>query len=63
MLLGKNLTSMKETDQNLNKKTSYFDDVCLDLLRTDQQNKNHSMESFLSNMNSILDVDAPLKKS
>lgn len=46
MLLGKNLTSMKETDQNLNKKTSYFDDVWLDLLRTDQQNKNHSMESF-----------------
>ena len=34
----------------------------MDLLQIDQQNVNLSMESFLNNINSILDAHAPLKK-
>ena len=40
----------------------YFDKDWYDLLQIDQQNVNLSMESFLNNMNSILDTHAPLKK-
>ena len=40
----------------------YFDKDWSDLLQIDQQNVNLSMESFLNNMNSILDTHAPLKK-
>ena len=40
----------------------YFDKDWSDLLQIDQQNVNLSMESFLNNMNSILDPHAPLKK-
>ena len=40
----------------------YFDKDWTDLLQIDQQNVNLSMESFLNNINSILDVHAPLKK-
>ena len=34
----------------------------MDLLQIDQQSVNLSMESFLNNINSILDVHAPFKK-
>ena len=40
----------------------YFDKDRADLLQIDQQNVNYSMDSFLNNMNSILDGHAPLKK-
>ena len=40
----------------------YFDKDWADLLQTDQQNVNLSMDSFLNNIYSILDVHAPLKK-
>ena len=40
----------------------YFDKDWADLLQIDQQNGNLSMDSFLNNINSILDVHAPLKK-
>ena len=40
----------------------YFEKDWTDLLQIDQQNVNLSMESFLNNINSILDVHAPLKK-
>ena len=40
----------------------YFDKDWIDLLQIDQQNVNLSMDSFLNNMNSILDTHAPLKK-
>ena len=40
----------------------YFDKEWADLLQIDQQNVNLSMDSFLNNINSILDVHAPLKK-
>ena len=40
----------------------YFDKDWADLLQIDQQNVNLSMASFLNNINSILDVHAPLKK-
>ena len=40
----------------------YFDKDWADLLQIDQQNVNLSMDSFLNNINSILDVHAPLKK-
>ena len=53
---------MKEIGQNLNKKT-----LCLTILikiglQIDQQNVNLSMDSFLNNINSILDAHTPLKK-
>ena len=40
----------------------YFDKDWADLLQIDQQNVNLSLDSFLNNKNSILDVHAPLKK-
>ena len=40
----------------------YFDKDWADLLQIDKQNVNLSMDSFLNNVNSILDVHAPLKK-
>ena len=40
----------------------YFDKDWADLLRIDQQNVSLSMDSFLNNINSILDARAPLKK-
>ena len=40
----------------------YFDEDWADLLQIDQQNVNLSLDSFLNNLNSILDVHAPLKK-
>ena len=40
----------------------YFDKDWTDLLQIDQQNANLSMNSFLNNMNFILDTHAPLKK-
>ena len=40
----------------------FFDKNWTDLLQIDQQNVNLSMDSFLNNMNSILDTHAPLKK-
>ena len=40
----------------------FFDKNWTDLLQIDQQNVNLSMDSFLNNMNSILDPHAPLKK-
>ena len=40
----------------------YFDKDLADLLQIDKQNVNLSMDSFLNNVNSILDVHAPLKK-
>ena len=40
----------------------YFDKDCADVLQTDQQNVNLSLDSFLNNLNSILDVHALLKK-
>ena len=39
-----------------------FDKDWTDLLQIDQQNVNLSMDSFLNNINSILDAHAPLKK-
>ena len=54
---------MKENDQNLNKKTLYLTILIkTGLLQIDQQNVILSMDSFLSNINSILDAHAPLKK-
>ena len=41
---------------------NYFDKDWADLLQIHQQNVNLAMESFLNNMNSILDTQAPLKK-
>ena len=41
----------------------YFDKDWADLLHIVQQNINLSMDSFLNNINSILDVHAPLEKS
>ena len=38
----------------------YFDKDWTDLLQIDQQNVNLSMDSFLNNINSVLDVHAPL---
>ena len=59
----KNLTIMKKIGQNLNKKTLYLTILIkIGLLQIDQQNVNLSMDSFLNNINSILDVYAPLKK-
>ena len=43
-------------------KSNYFDKDWADLLHIVQQNVNLSMDSFLNNINSILDVHAPLKK-
>ena len=40
----------------------YFDKDWADLLQIDQQNVNLSLDSFLNNINSILDVHAPLRK-
>ena len=40
----------------------YFGKDWADLLQIDQQNVNLSMDSFLNNMNPILDTHAPLKK-
>ena len=40
----------------------YFDKDWADLLQIDQQNVNLSLNSFLNNINSILDVHAPLRK-
>ena len=40
----------------------YFDKDWADVLQIDQQNVNLSLDSFLNNINSILDVHAPLKK-
>ena len=40
----------------------YFDKDWTDLLQIDQQNVNLSMDSFLNNISSTLDVHAPLKK-
>ena len=40
----------------------YFNKDWADLTQIDQQNVNLSMDSFLNNINSILDVHAPLKK-
>ena len=40
----------------------YFDKDWADVLQIDQQNVNLSLDSFLNNLNSILDVHAPLKK-
>ena len=40
----------------------YFDKDWADLLQIDEQNVNLSLDSFLNNINSILDVHAPLKK-
>ena len=40
----------------------YFDKDCADVLQIDQQNVNLSLDSFLNNLNSILDVHALLKK-
>ena len=40
----------------------YFDKDCSDVLQLDQQDVNLSIESFLDNMNSILDEHAPLKR-
>ena len=40
----------------------YFDKDWADLLQIDQQNVNLPLDSFLNNINSILDVHAPLKK-
>ena len=54
---------MKKIGQNLNKKTLYLTILIkIGLLQIDQQNVNLSMDSFLNNINSILDVYAPLKK-
>ena len=39
----------------------YFDNDWADVLQIDQQNVNLSLDSFLHNINSILDVHAPLK--
>ena len=52
---------MKEIGQNLTK-LDYFHKDWADLLQIDQQNVNLSMDSFLNNINSVLDVNAPLKK-
>ena len=41
----------------------YFDKIWADLLHIDQQNVNLSMDSFLNNMNSILDAHASIKTS
>ena len=57
ILIPKNLTIMKEIGQNLNKKTLY-----LTILIKIGLIFNLSMDSFLNNINSILDVHAPLKK-
>ena len=43
-------------------KSNYYERDWADLLQIDQQNVNLSMDSFLNNMNSILDVNVPLKK-
>ena len=40
----------------------YFDKDCADVLQIDQENVNLSLDSFLNNLNSILDVHALLKK-
>ena len=40
----------------------YFDKDWTDLLQIDQQNVNLPLDSFFKNINSILDVHAPLKK-
>ena len=40
----------------------YFDKDWSDVLQLDQQDVNLSIESFLDNMNSILDEHAPLKR-
>ena len=40
----------------------YFDKDWTDLFQIDQQNVNLSMDSFLNNINYILDAHAPLKK-
>ena len=40
----------------------YFDKDWASVLQIDQQNVNLSLNSFLNNLNSILDVHAPLKK-
>ena len=58
------LTFMKEIGQNFKQENltlDYFDKDWADLLQIDQQNVNLSMESFLINMNCILDAHAPLK--
>ena len=54
----KDLSKFKEENFILD----YFDKDLADLLQIDQQNVNLSMDSFLNNINSILDVHAPLKK-
>ena len=58
---------MKQINQNLifileNFILHCFDKNWPDLLQTDQQNVNLCMESFFSNINSILDVYAKLQK-
>ena len=40
----------------------YFDKDWADFLQVDEQNVNLSLDFFLNNRNSILDVHAPLKK-
>ena len=41
---------------------NYFDKNWSDILQFDQQNVDHPIESFLNNMNSILDSKAPFKR-
>ena len=41
----------------------YFDKNWSDILQLDQQNVDLSLESLLNNMNSILDSNAPFKRS
>ena len=56
---------MKEIGQNLNKKTLYVTNlVKIGLTYSKLINKMliFSLDSFLNNINSILDVHAPLKK-
>ena len=61
ILLAKDVTFMAKTYTRIFY-TAYFDKDWPALLLTDQQNVKLSMKSFLSNMNSILDAHAPLKK-
>ena len=62
---AKNPIFLKEIAKNLFKQTLYltvFDKDWSDVLQLDQKDANLSIESFLDNMNSILDEHAPLKR-
>ena len=64
-LLTINQIFLKEIGQNLIKENfirDYFDKDWFDILHLDQQNLDLSIKSFLNNMNSILDSNAPFKK-